>query len=170
MEHSETEAAVGYLVKRVQQSLRRRCDSALRPTGLSMAQYAVLRALHDHPDASASELARLCFVTRQSLQDLLAALRSGGFVRDANRPPRGRSRSLELTAAGTKRLAAAHTAVMTVESTMTDGLSSGARRQLAASLTRCAENLEGGTEVSASTGTRGIAASGKTAHRANAAG
>jgi DNA-binding MarR family transcriptional regulator len=142
MQRSETEEAVGYLVKRVQQSLRRRCDAALRPTGLSMAQYAVLRALADHPDASASELSRLCFVTRQSLQDLLSGLRSAGFVRDANRPPRGRARALELTSVGTKRLAAAHTAVMDVESAMVDGISSAARRQLGASLIRCAENLE----------------------------
>jgi DNA-binding MarR family transcriptional regulator len=142
MERSETEEAVGYLVKRVLQSLRRRCDAALRPTGLSMAQYAVLRALADHPDASASELSRLCFVTRQSLQGLLSALRSAGFVKDANLPPRGRARSLELTSAGTKRLAAAHAAVMSVESVMIDGISPAARRQLSASLARCAENLE----------------------------
>ena len=142
MERSETEEAVGYLVKRVQQSLRRRCDAALRPTGLSMAQYAVLRALADHPDASASELSRLCFVTRQSLQDLLFTLRSAGFVRDANQPPRGRARALELTSVGTKRLVAAHTAVINVESVMVDGISPAARRQLAGSLTRCAENLE----------------------------
>ena len=94
MGQSETERAVGYLVKRVQQSLRRRCDAALRPTGLSMAQYAAMRALADHPEASASELARLCFVTRQSLQELLAGLRAAGFVKDADRPPRGRARSL----------------------------------------------------------------------------
>jgi hypothetical protein len=29
--------AVGYLVKRVQQSVRRQCDAALRPSGLSSA-------------------------------------------------------------------------------------------------------------------------------------
>jgi DNA-binding MarR family transcriptional regulator len=80
MSESDVEGGAGYLVKRVQQSMRRRCDAALRPTGLSMAQYAALRALADHPDASASELARLCFVTRQSLQDLLAGLRSSGLV------------------------------------------------------------------------------------------
>ncbi len=50
MADRETEATAGYLIKRVQQSLRRRCDAALRPTGLSMAQYAVLRALADHPE------------------------------------------------------------------------------------------------------------------------
>jgi DNA-binding MarR family transcriptional regulator len=139
---SETEWAVGYLVKRVQQSLRRRCDAALRPSELSMAQYAAMRALADHPEASASELARRCFVTRQSLQDLLAGLRSAGYVRDAKAPPRGRARSLELTPSGTKRLAAAHSAVMAVESSMLEGISASTQRQLAASLDRCAQNLE----------------------------
>ena len=144
MGESETERAVGYLVKRVQQSLRRRSDAALRSTGLSMAQYAVLRALADHPDASASDLSRLCFVTRQSLQDVLSGLRSCGLVSESGRPARGRARSLELTAVGAKRLAAAHAAVMGVESAMTDGISASTRRQLVAALTRCAGNLEAG--------------------------
>ena len=142
MARSETERAVGYLVKRVQQSLRRRSDAALQSTGLSMAQYAVLRALADHPEASASELSRLCFVTRQSLQDVLSGLRSSGLVAESDRPARGRARALDLTALGAKRLAAAHATVMGVESTMTDGISATARRQLVAALTQCAENLE----------------------------
>lgn len=142
MDTAGTERAVGYLVKRVQQSLRRRSDAALRSTGVSMAQYAVLRALADHPEASASELSRLCFVTRQSLQDVLSGLRLSGLVSESDRPARGRARSLELTAAGAKLLAAAHGAVMGVESEMTDGISPNARRQLVAALTRCAENLE----------------------------
>lgn len=142
MKVSDTERAVGYLVKRVQQSVRRRCDAALRPSGLSMAQYAAMRALADHPEASAAELARLCFVTRQSLQDLLAGLRAAGFVRDAKVPQRGRARSLELTPTGAKRLTAAHAAVMAVESRMLDGISTSAQRQLSGLLDRCAENLE----------------------------
>jgi DNA-binding MarR family transcriptional regulator len=144
MEQTDTERAAGYLVKRVQQSLRRTCDAALRPSSLSMAQYAAMRALADHPEASASELARLCFVTRQSLQDLLAGLRSAGFVRDAKVPMKGRARSLELTPAGATRLAAAHDAVMSVDETMLDGISASAQRQLAALLARCAANLENG--------------------------
>jgi DNA-binding MarR family transcriptional regulator len=142
MSQPEVELGAGYLVKRVQQALRRRSDAALRPTGLSMAQYAALRALADHPDASASELARLCFVTRQSLQDLLGGLRSAGLIRAS--APRGRATALALTPAGRKRLAASHDAVLGVEETMVDGLTSTARRQLADLLTRCAENLEAG--------------------------
>jgi DNA-binding MarR family transcriptional regulator len=144
MRQSDTERAVGYLVKRVQQSLRRQSDTALRSTGVSMAQYAVLRALADHPDASAAQLARLCFMTRQSLQDLLSGLRSSGLIAESDRPASGRARPLELTATGARRLAAAHTAVMSVELQMTDGISATARRQLVVALTRCAENLEAG--------------------------
>jgi DNA-binding MarR family transcriptional regulator len=139
---SEAERSVGYLVKRVQQGLRRRCDSALKPTGLSMAQYSTLRALHEHPDASAAELARLCFVTRQSLQDVLAGLRADGLVENADAPSRGRSRSLALTRLGSRRLSAAHDAVFGVEAEMLQGISPLDRRLAAEILTSCAKNLE----------------------------
>jgi len=144
MERPETERAVGYLVKRVQQSFRRRSDAALRSTGVSMAQYAVLRALADHPSASASELSRLCFVTRQSLQDVLTGLRSAGLITESGEQLRGRAISLELTAAGARRLTAAHAAVIGVESMMLQTISPSARRQVVTTLIRCAENLETG--------------------------
>jgi DNA-binding MarR family transcriptional regulator len=139
---SDVEAGAGYLIKRVQQSLRRRCDAALRPTGLSMAQYVALRALADHPDASAAELARLCFVTRQSLQDLLAGLRAAGLIRNATTQTPGRTTALALTAAGHERLTAGHDGVLSVEESMLNGLTEHARDQLCDLLARCAENLE----------------------------
>lgn len=144
MQLSEAERSVGYLVKRVQQGLRRRCDTALKSTGLSMAQYATLRALAEHPDASAAELARLCFVTRQSLQDMLTGLRAAGLVETGHTPPRGRSRSLSLTRLGSRRLSAAHEAVFGVEAEMLQGISARDRRIVAEALIRCAENLESG--------------------------
>jgi DNA-binding MarR family transcriptional regulator len=143
MQASEAERSIGYLVKRVQQGLRRECDMALKPTGLSMAQYSPLRALHEHPEASAAELARLCFVTRQSLQDVLSGLRAAGLVETADAPPRGRARSLELTRLGTRRLDAAHDAVFGVEAVMLQGISARDRRTVAEALVRCAENVEG---------------------------
>jgi len=142
MQPSDAERSIGYLVKRVQQGLRRRCDSALKPTGLSMAQYSTLRALHEHPEASAAELARLCFVTRQSLQDVLAGLRADGLVETADAPPRGRSRALALTRLGSRRLGAAHDAVFGVEADMLRAISTHDRHNVAVVLTHCAENLE----------------------------
>ena len=142
MQLSEAERSVGYLVKRVQQGLRRRCDMSLKPTGLSMAQYATLRALDEHPDASAAELARLCFVTRQSLQDVLTGLRAAGLVETVDAPPRGRSRSLALTRLGSRRLSAAHDAVFAVQATMLQGISAREQRSVADVLIRCAANVE----------------------------
>jgi DNA-binding MarR family transcriptional regulator len=142
MQSSEKERSVGYLVKRVQQGLRRRCDAALKPTGLSMAQYAALRALDEHPDASAAELARLCFVTRQSLQELLTGLRTAGLVETVDAPPRGRARALRLTRRGVRQLKAADDAVFGVEALMLQDISAGTRRSVAEALIRCAENLE----------------------------
>jgi DNA-binding MarR family transcriptional regulator len=143
MQLPESERSVGYLVKRVQQGLRRRCDAALKPTGLSMAQYAALRALAEHPDASAAELARLCFVTRQSLQDVLTGLRTAGLVETVDAPPRGRSRSLSLTRLGSRQLSAAHDAVFAAQATMLQGISAREQRSAADVLARCAQNLEG---------------------------
>jgi DNA-binding MarR family transcriptional regulator len=142
MQWSETERSVGYLVKRVQQGLRRRCDAALKPTGLSMAQYAALRALAEHPDASAAELARLCFVTRQSLQDVLTGLRTAGLVETVDAPPRGRARSLALTRRGSRQLEAADDAVFGVQALMLRGIPPTAQRSVAEALSRCAKNLE----------------------------
>jgi DNA-binding MarR family transcriptional regulator len=142
MSEAGVERGVGYLVKRVQQALRRRCDTALRPIGLTMSQYAILRALHDHPAASASDLARLCFVTRQSLRDVLAGLRSAGLVDDIAHSPQGRRRSLRLTTAGLHSLQKSHAAVIGVETAMLTGIPADAHTELAALLTRCADNLE----------------------------
>jgi DNA-binding MarR family transcriptional regulator len=142
MKTAAVEDSVGYLIKRVQQNLRRTCDAALKPNRLSMAQYAALRALADHPNASAADLARLCFVTRQSLQDLLIGLRSAGLVESADESARGRAKSLRLTPGGRRQLAQGHAAVLAAEAAMLEGIPQRDLRLLAALLTQCAANLE----------------------------
>jgi DNA-binding MarR family transcriptional regulator len=108
-----------------------------------MAQYSTLRALKVHPEASAAELARLCFVTRQSLQDVLSGLRAGGLIENTDSEPRGRAQSLAVTRLGSRRLAAAHDAVFGVEDVMLQGISARDRRTVAEVLLSCAKNLEG---------------------------
>lgn len=134
-------ARPGYLVKRVQQLLRQVADDELRPTGVTMAQYAVLQALADGSGASAAELARRCFVTRQSLRDVLRGLRAAELVSVADQAETGRALPVRLTRGGRARLKAADRVMATVEERMLDGLGAGDRRALAASLTACAGNL-----------------------------
>lgn len=141
MSQAPTKQRTGYLVKKVQQLFRQACDSELRPSGLSMSQYAVLRALEEHPDVSSAELARLCFITRQTLQDVLRGLRNAGLATVAERPSAGRARAVTLTDAGRERLTAADLVVHDVEARMLTGLSTRERGDLADLLTRCADNL-----------------------------
>src|ERR1044072_8860643 len=86
----------GYLIKRAQQALNQARTDTLRRVQLSMSHAAVLRALDAHPGASSPELARITFVTRQSLRDVLGGLRSAGVVTVAGqaRTARGRPRGL----------------------------------------------------------------------------
>jgi DNA-binding MarR family transcriptional regulator len=131
----------GHLVKQVQQLLRRACDSELRTSGLSVSQYAVLRELADRPGASAAELARRCFVTRQSLQDVLAGLRQSELVA-VDEPTRGRARPVTLTAAGRKWLHSAEKAMTRAENRMLAGLGTAEQQRLSELLQRCAQNLD----------------------------
>ncbi|WP_409182690.1 MarR family winged helix-turn-helix transcriptional regulator [Amycolatopsis sp. VS8301801F10] len=137
----ETTRRPGYLVKRVQQAFRQVSDERLRPIGLSMSQYAVLVALAENPGASSAELARRCFVTRQSLRDVLTGLKTAGLVAVAEEASAGRARPVRLTADGEARLGDAHRVVGEVEERMLAGMSESERRRLAGLLSICAENL-----------------------------
>lgn len=131
----------GYRVKQVQQALRHAGDGALRGIGLSVSQYAVLRALADLPGASSAAVARRCFVTRQSLADVLGALRTAGSVAPGE-PGRGRARPMALTDAGREQLAAAETVMAEVEQRMLAGLSAREVATLTELLALCAANME----------------------------
>jgi DNA-binding MarR family transcriptional regulator len=131
----------GYLLKRAQQALNQACTDRLRPLDLSMSQYAVLRALDDHPGASSAELARITFVTRQSLRDVLSGLRSAGLVTVAERATTGRALPVALTSSGLAKLRAADDLVMQVETEMLGDLSADQRHYLADLLRTCVGNL-----------------------------
>jgi DNA-binding MarR family transcriptional regulator len=133
----------GYRIKQVQQALRHAGDDALRGIGLSVSQYAVLRALADLPGASSAAVARRCFVTRQSLADVLAALRAAGSV-TAGEPGAGGGWAMATTEAKRERLAGAETAMAAVEERMLTGLSAREVATLAELLAVCAANLEAG--------------------------
>ncbi|KAA5828777.1 MarR family transcriptional regulator [Saccharopolyspora hirsuta] len=132
---------VGYLVKQVQQSFHRASEERLRPLGLSMSQYAVLRALADAPGAPAAELARRTFVTRQSLRDVLNGLQAAGLASVAERATAGRARPVSLTDRGRALLDEADAIVFDVDARMTSGFAPEDVQKLAALLATCADNL-----------------------------
>ncbi|MGW4412472.1 MarR family winged helix-turn-helix transcriptional regulator [Nonomuraea sp. NPDC004702] len=143
MSQEDVRDRIGYLVKQVDQAFRRSCEERLRPLGLSLSQYALLRALADAPGAPAAELARRTFVTRQSLRDVLGGLTAIGLVSVAERPDVGRALPITLTGPGRALLDQADEIVLDVEHRMTTGFPPEEVRHLATLLSACARNLTG---------------------------
>ncbi|MFI6600752.1 MarR family winged helix-turn-helix transcriptional regulator [Nonomuraea sp. NPDC050536] len=135
---SQLDQRVAYLVKQVADAFRRASERRLRELGLSMAQYAVLRALADVPGAPAAELARRTFVTRQSLRDVLGGLTAAGLASVAREATAGRALPVTLTDEGRALLERAEAIVLEVEERMIAGLPAD---ELAGLLRACAENL-----------------------------
>ncbi len=138
-----TLSRVGYLVKRVQAALRAAMDEAFRPLGLSLSQYAILEALVDIPEGEATNaaIARRCFITPQSANEMIAAMTESRLV--SRRSGAGTRRiRLSLTKRGRDARVAARQLSFDVEERMLSGQTKKDRERLAGLLARCARALE----------------------------
>lgn len=134
---------IGYLVKRVQQALRGAMEPAMREHGVTMAQYAALSVLQHDPGLSNAELARRCFVTAQTMNQVLAGLEHSGLVERAAHPRHGRILQTSLSAAGQRLLARCQEATAGIHERMLAGLAAEEQDRLRALLMHCAVQLEG---------------------------
>ena len=75
----DLETSLGYLLKQASSALRAAMEEALQPLGMSVTRYSCLELLAQRPGSSNSELARGAFVTRQSMNVLLQAIRARGL-------------------------------------------------------------------------------------------
>jgi DNA-binding MarR family transcriptional regulator len=132
----------GYLLKVAQHALRTAMDDALRPVGVTTSQYAVLTALDHEPGLSNADLARLAFVTAQSMQGIVANMERDKLIVRGTDPAHKRILRTELTSAGRKALTRAEAAVAHIEEKMLDGLDTKHRAELNRMLKRCAENAQ----------------------------
>jgi DNA-binding MarR family transcriptional regulator len=131
----------GYHVKRAQYAVRHCMDQALGEVGLSMAQYALLSALEEQPDASNADLSRACFVTPQTMIVVLKDLEAAGIVTRQPHPQNRRVITTALTPAGRSKLSAAHRVVDGVEARMVIGMTPADRERLVELLEICYTNL-----------------------------
>lgn len=133
---------VGYLIKRAQQALRLEMDNALRDQNLTTAQYAALTALEETPKASNAALARACFVTPQTMIEIIKNLEAAGYVSRQSHPEHGRIIQTVLTGNGRTKLATAHEVIGKIEDKMLVGLKTEEQELLTLYLQRCLDNLE----------------------------
>lgn len=132
---------IGYLLKRAQAGLRSRMDGVLERRGLTTPQYSTLSNLERSPGSSSAELARLAFVTPQTMMRILDNLEAAGFISRAPHPDHGRILVTSLTAAGRKVVTACHGEIDEVEQQMLQGLNPKERGALQDLLLRCLEGL-----------------------------
>lgn len=121
---------LGVLIKETQAVLHQRMDEVLRPLGLNVPQYACLRALHDSPGITSSELARRAFVSRQSMNVLLQGLVQRGLVERSDRPGPRRELAAALSEPAVTLLDEAQVRVAEVVRRMTEGVEEGPLRQV----------------------------------------
>lgn len=136
------EERMGYVLKRLQQALRAAMDKALRQRGLTTPQYAALSALEQVSGLSNAELARRCFVTPQTMNEIVANLEAAGLVTRRRAAADGRVVQTYLAPQGQRLLADCHQAVEAIEMRMVSGLSGAERHALIDGLRRCIAALE----------------------------
>lgn len=139
---TDYEYSLAYTVKRIQQAVRHAMDQALVDLTLSTPQYAALSALSSETGLSNAELARRCFVTPQTMHQILGGLESRSLIGRSPHQRHGKIVQVVITEAGRQLLAKAHSLVGEVEEKMTRGLSAGEEEQATGVLLRCCTALE----------------------------
>src|ERR1700750_1890329 len=74
------EANLGYLCRLAHQRFRALLDGELEHLGLSAQEYGILSVFETRPELSASELARISQVTRQTMHTSVLSLEAAGLV------------------------------------------------------------------------------------------
>jgi DNA-binding MarR family transcriptional regulator len=133
---------LGYLMRRAQLAFRTRMDSELKTLGITAPQYAVLASLAIEPGISNAALARVAFVTPQSMLGIVANLERLGLVERAAAESHGRILETRLTDKGANLVARGHRIAAAVERTMVAGAAGRDVETVRRVLTAFAENLE----------------------------
>ncbi|HZU17879.1 MAG TPA: MarR family transcriptional regulator [Candidatus Dormibacteraeota bacterium] len=136
----EPEPLVGFLIKRLQHSLRRALDEGLRDLGLNTAHYVVLRELEAGP-LSAAELARRAFVRPQAMAPLLEVLEERGLLVRSPHLEHRRVLEVRLTPRGRELLSVCQRRCEDLEERLLKGLGTSERESLLAALRHCLRNM-----------------------------
>ena len=130
------------LLKAVLQSFRGRLDEELAPLGITTAQLRLMWMVAENPDASGAEVARLCSVTPQTGQAIMARLQANGWVRRTASKDSERVLVAELTSSGRKVLGKAREISERLESRMWETTSERSLAALERALVGALASLE----------------------------
>ena len=133
---------IGYQIKVAQQTLRNTMDRMLSEISLTTPQYAVLCGVEEIPGISNADLARYCFVTPQTANEIVKSLEKKSLLRLCPHKSNKRKIAIGLTNAGIKTLKEAHKVAITVEKAMLSTLDKGEQKRFLQYLQCCIKSLE----------------------------
>jgi DNA-binding MarR family transcriptional regulator len=133
---------LGMVLKRAEQTMLRAKSAALKPAGLTLAQYVALAGLDRQPGITGATLARASLVTPQAMMVVLKSLEEQGLIVRSPHPRHPNVLELHITDAGCEVLDAARHRVEPVERRVTDTFSLEELEVLGALLTRWIEALD----------------------------
>ena len=106
---------LGYLIKQVQQELRKKMDKSLSSMEITTPQYAVLAELQENPGLSNADLARKSFVTPQTMNLIVKNLESRNIVTRSSSKTHGKKLDTSITTIGESILKKANNIVLSIE-------------------------------------------------------
>jgi DNA-binding MarR family transcriptional regulator len=104
--------SLSFLVRHTWLSMRSALEAELKAYDLSVAQYATLMIVHEHPGWSNADVGRAVASSRQAANQLLAGLEREGLILRSTNPDDRRTQQIALTDLGRRRFAEAQPAVV----------------------------------------------------------
>lgn len=136
------EQGLGRVLKHAEQSLLRAKSAALKPAGLTLAQYVALAELDAHPGVTGAMLARACFVTPQAMMVVLKAMHEQGLIERTPHHRHPNVLEIRLTDLGLEALKAGRDRAEPIEQRLRDALSEQEQDMLRALLIRVIDTTE----------------------------
>ncbi len=112
------EGHLGYLVRQASVALRGAMDRTLADLGLTTPQFAVLTMIASYPGISGADLARLTFLTPQTINVIVRNLERNGAIAKTAHAGHGRILQLKPTLRGRALLRRSRARVGAIESAM----------------------------------------------------
>jgi DNA-binding MarR family transcriptional regulator len=113
---------LGYLLRQAHAAVRLKMERTLADLGVTSPQFAVLTMLNAYPGLSGADVARLTFLTPQTVGVIIRNLERDGAILMTPHPVHGRIQQWTLTPRGATLLKACRERVLELEKRLATGL------------------------------------------------
>jgi DNA-binding MarR family transcriptional regulator len=133
---------LGYLLRQAHAAVRLKMERTLADLGVTSPQFAVLTMLNAYPGLSGADVARLTFLTPQTVGVIIRNLERDGAIVMTPHPVHGRIQQWTLTQRGTTLLQSCRERVIQLEKRLANGLDAKAEASIRRWLANVATELQ----------------------------